>query len=129
MKKIGLILVLLMMSFCYSQGNKEDNQIYDMSQVDVRPEYKGGMSQFYDFVDKNFVIPAKEGLKGKVYVEFIVEKNGLLSNLKIIKDIGYGTDLEALRILQKSPKWNVGLKNGQPVRTKYLLPIILNDWK
>lgn len=87
------------------------------------------MSQFYVFVDKNFVMPTKTDLKGKIYTQFIVEADGRLSNLEIIKDLGYESGAEALRVLQKSPNWNAGLKDGKAVRTRYLLPLIINDWR
>lgn len=129
MKKIGLLFILLTLSFSYSQEKKDEGKVYDMSAVDTRPEFKGGMSQFYVFVDKNFVMPTKTDLKGKIYTQFIVEADGRLSNLKIIKDLGYESGAEALRVLQKSPNWNAGLKDGKAVRTRYLLPIIINDWR
>ena len=129
MKKIGLLFVLLTLSFSYSQEKKDEGKVYDMSAVDTRPEFKGGMSQFYVFVDKNFVMPTKTDLKGKIYTQFIVEADGRLSNLKIIKDLGYESGAEALRVLQKSPNWNAGLKDGKAVRTRYLLPLIINDWR
>ena len=129
MKKIGLLFVLLTLSFSYSQEKNEEGKVYDMSAVDTRPEFKGGMSQFYVFVDKNFVMPTKTDLKGKIYTQFIVEADGWLSNLEIIKDLGYESGAEALRVLQKSPNWNAGLKDGKAVRTRYLLPLIINDWR
>ena len=129
MKKIGLLFVLLTLSFSYSQEKNEEGKVYDMSAVDTRPEFKGGMSQFYVFVDKNFVITTKTDLKGKIYTQFIVEADGRLSNLEIIKDLGYESGAEALRVLQKSPNWNAGLKDGKAVRTRYLLPLIINDWR
>lgn len=129
MKKISLLFVLFVLSFSYSQEIKEEANVYDVSEVDTRPEFKGGMTEFYTFVDKNFKFNNKENLKGKIYTQFIVEIDGTLSNFKIIKDMGYGTGEEALKLLKKSPKWNVGIKNGKPVRTKFLLPIIINDWR
>ena len=129
MKKIGLLFILLTLSFSYSQEKNEEGKVYDMSAVDTRPEFKGGMSQFYVFVDKNFVMPTKTDLKGKIYTQFIVEADGRLSNLEIIKDLGYESGAEALRVLQKSPNWNAGLKDGKAVRTRYLLPLIINDWR
>lgn len=129
MKKISLLFVLFVLSFSYSQEIKEEANVYDVSEVDTRPEFKGGMTEFYTFVDKNFKFNNKENLKGKIYTQFIVEIDGTLSNFKIIKDMGYGTGEEALKLLKKSPKWNVGIKNGKPVRTKFLFPIIINDWR
>ena len=76
MKKIGLLFVLLTLSFSYSQEKNEEGKVYDMSAVDTRPEFKGGMSQFYVFVDKNFVMSTKTDLKGKIYTQFIVEADG-----------------------------------------------------
>ncbi|HTG67178.1 MAG TPA: energy transducer TonB, partial [Flavobacterium sp.] len=58
-------------------------------------------------------------------VSFVVEKDGSLTDIKVLRDIGYGTGKEAIRVLQKSPKWNPGIQNGKPVRVQYSLPITI----
>ena len=87
---------------------EEDNQIYNTAGIEVKPEFPGGMEKFYSYVGKNYQTPEEEGLKGKVYVTFVVEKDGSLTDIKVIRDIGYGTGKEAIRVLNKCPRWNPG---------------------
>ena len=102
---------------------EEDNQIYNTAGIEVKPDFPGGIQKFYDFVFKNYRAPEEGGLKGKVYVTFVVEKDGSLTDIKVLRDIGYGTGAEAIRVLKKCPKWSPGVQNGKPVRVLYSLPI------
>ena len=102
------------------------NEIYDVSGLTEKPEFEGGISEFYKYVGANFKIPeevATKKLKGRVIATFVVEKDGSLSDIKIIKDMGYGTREEAERVLKNSPKWKPGKMNQTTVRTLYALPI------
>ena len=98
----------------------EDNTVYNA--VEVRPDFPGGIQKFYDFVGKNYRAP-DEDVKGKVFVQFVVEKDGTLTDIKVMRDLGYGTGAEAIRVLKKSPRWKPGIQNGRPVRVLYSLPI------
>ena len=102
---------------------EEDNSIYNTAGIEVKPDFPGGMEKFYKFVGKNYQVPEEEGLKGKVFVSFVVEKDGSLTDIKVIRDIGYGTGKEAIRVLKSCPKWNPGEQNGKKVRVLYSLPI------
>lgn len=102
---------------------EEDNSIYNTAGIEVKPDFPGGMEKFYKFVGKNYQVPEEEGLKGKVFVSFVVEKDGSLTEIKVIRDIGYGTGKEAVRVLKACPKWNPGEQNGKKVRVLYSLPI------
>jgi protein TonB len=104
-----------------------DNQIYNTAGIEVKPEFPGGMDKFYSYVGKNYQTPEEEGLKGKVYVTFVVEKDGSLTDIKVIRDIGYGTGKEAIRVLNKCPRWNPGEQNGKKVRVLYSLPITIQS--
>lgn len=106
---------------------EEDNQIYNTAGIEVKPDFPGGMDKFYSFVGKNYRTPEEEGLKGKVYVTFVVEKDGSLTDIKVLRDIGYGTGAEAVRVLKKCPKWSPGVQNGKPVRVLYSLPITIQS--
>ncbi|MBA0884141.1 energy transducer TonB [Flavobacterium undicola] len=106
---------------------ESDDQVYSTAGIEVKPDFPGGMDKFYSFVGKNYRTPEEEGLKGKVYVSFVVEKDGSLTDIKVLRDIGYGTGKEAIRVLQKSPKWNPGIQNGKPVRVQYSLPIAIQQ--
>jgi protein TonB len=98
----------------------EDNTVYNA--VEVRPDFPGGIQKFYDFVSKNYRAP-EEDIKGRVFVQFVVEKDGSLTDIKVMRDLGYGTGAEAIRVLKKSPRWKPGIQNGRPVRVLYSLPI------
>jgi protein TonB len=102
---------------------EEDNNIYNTAGIEVKPDFPGGIEKFYKFVGKNYQVPEEEGLKGKVFVSFVVEKDGSLTDIKVIRDIGYGTGKEAIRVLRSCPRWNPGEQNGKKVRVLYSLPI------
>ncbi len=102
---------------------EEDNNIYNTAGIEVKPDFPGGIEKFYKFVGKNYQVPEEEGLKGKVFVSFVVEKDGSLTDIKVIRDIGYGTGKEAIRVLKSCPRWNPGEQNGKKVRVLYSLPI------
>ncbi len=92
----------------------------------VMPEPQGGFAGFYKFLQKELRYPdqaRRMGIEGKVYIEFIVEKDGSLSNMKVIKSVGGGCDEEALRVLKKSPKWTPGNNAGRGVRVRMSLPV------
>jgi protein TonB len=91
------------------------------------PEFVGGMDAWAKFLGKNLRYPVQardEGIQGRVTVSFVVEKNGELSNVKVLKGIGYGCDEEAIRVIKKSPFWKPGFQNGRPVRVSYVMPIV-----
>ncbi len=103
----------------------DDNAIYNTAGIEVKPDFPGGLEKFYKFVANNYRTPEEDGLKGKVFVTFVVEKDGSLTDIKVIRDIGYGTGKEAIRVLKSSPKWNPGEQNGKKVRVLYSLPITI----
>ena len=103
----------------------DENAVYNVGGLTERPEFPGGMELFYKFVGQNYRAPEKEGLKGKVYITFIVEKDGSITDVKSLRDIGYGTGEEAIRVLSICPKWIPGKINDEPVRTLYSLPITI----
>lgn len=106
---------------------EEDNTVYNTAGIEVKPDFPGGMEKFYAFVGRNYQTPEEEGLKGKVYVTFVVEKDGSLTDIKVIRDIGYGTGKEAIRVLNKCPRWTPGEQNGKKVRVLYSLPITIQS--
>lgn len=106
---------------------EEDNGLYNSAGIEVKPEYPGGIEKFYKYVANNYQTPEEEGLKGKVYVSFVVEKDGSLTDIKAVRDIGYGTGAEAVRVLKRCPKWTPGVQNGKPVRCTYTLPISIQS--
>ncbi|WDF60113.1 M56 family metallopeptidase [Flavobacterium sp. KACC 22758] len=104
---------------------------YDTTSVN-EPQFPGGITEFYKFIGKNFKMPAeasKNKVQGKVLMEFMIEKDGSLSEIKVKKDLGYGLVEEAVRVLRLSPKWIPATENGEPVRVSYGLPITIQSEK
>ncbi|QMW00914.1 energy transducer TonB [Spirosoma foliorum] len=94
--------------------------------VEQQPEYPGGMSALINFLGKNLNYPrqaASAGVSGRVFVSFIVNTDGSLTDIQILKGIGFGCDEEALRVMNKMPHWKPGKQSGRAVRVKYNLPI------
>lgn len=103
---------------------EEAEEVFDIVETD--PSFKGGLGEFYKFVGKNLKYPAQArriGVEGKVFAQFIVDKDGSLSDIKVVRGIGAGCDEEVLRILNKSPKWNPGKQRGRPVKVRMIFPI------
>lgn len=107
------------------EEEKEDpNQIFLVVEETAAPI--GGMPAFYEFVGKKLKYPAQArrmGVEGKVFVEFVIERDGSITDVKAIKGIGAGCDEEAVRVLQSAPKWKPGKQRGKPVRQRMVLPI------
>ncbi len=97
--------------------------------VEVSPSPKGGMDEFRKWIADNYPYPAAAidaGVKGTVTVGFVVEANGSLSDIKILKDLGHGTGEAAVKLMEKAARWNPGIQNGRTVRVLYTLPIRLD---
>lgn len=103
----------------------EDDHIYNSSEVEVLPDFPGGIKKFYEIMSNKYQMPEEEVLAGKMYMSFVVEKEGSLSDVKVIRDIGYGTGKEALRVMRKMAKWIPAEQNGKKVRCLYNLSITL----
>ena len=94
--------------------------------VEVMPEFVGGMEVLMNYLETEIEYPKKaekQNIEGRVYVQFVVEKDGDISGAKVLKGIGAGCDEEALRVVRSMPNWIPGENNGQKVRVKYTLPI------
>jgi len=104
---------------------EEENQVHNTAGLEVRPEFPGGQEALDRFLKDNYKNPKKD-LKGKVYATFIIEKDGSLSDIKTIRDLGFGTKEEAIRVLKLSPKWNPGKQNEKVVRVLYAIPIVVD---
>lgn len=106
-----------------ADGTIDDNNIYNTAGIEKKPEYPGGMMEFYHYVGKEYRVPKVKDLQGKIFVTFIVEKDGSITNVKVLRDIGFGTGDEAIRVLENSPSWIPGQLNGKNVRVLFSLPI------
>jgi protein TonB len=103
-----------------------EDHIYNLSGIEVKPQFPGGLKKLYRFIEDNYKTPAVVGVKGKLYMTFIVEKDGSLSNIKSLRDLKHGSSEEAIRVLKTAPKWIPGQQNGKKVRVHYSIPITVN---
>jgi protein TonB len=136
MKKILILTLICFTQNIFSQENyvpkgnitNDENKLYNTAGIDVAPEFIGGMNNFYKFISQNYRIPKEKpaSTKGKVFATFVIEKDGSLNDIKILRDIGYGTGEEAIRVLKLCPKWNPGKLKDKEVRVLYAMPIAVN---
>ncbi|WP_293787506.1 energy transducer TonB [uncultured Pedobacter sp.] len=100
----------------------DDNKVYDFVSIEKQPEFPGGISKFYAYLGRAIKYPPmaqENNVQGKVFLSFVVEKDGKLTDITVTRGLGSGTDEEAIRVLKASPRWNPGIQNGKPVRVKY----------
>jgi len=98
--------------------------IFDV--VEENPEFKGGMAKLYEYLNKNISYPemAKEnGIQGKVFVQFVVWKDGTIRDIKVVKGVHKTLDKEAIRVIKSMPKWKPGKQRGKNVNARFTLPI------
>lgn len=102
----------------------EEQQIFLV--VEEMPSYPGGEQEMYRFISQNIEYPrmAKEsGISGRVFVTFVVEKDGSVTDVQVLRGIGGGCDEEAIRVIKSMPKWKAGKQRGKAVRVQYRMPI------
>jgi protein TonB len=103
-------------------------EIADVVEVYVKhmPEPKEGMTAFLQYISKNVKYTRKArdlGIEGKVFVQFVVDKEGNLTEIEIVRGVGAGLDEEALRAMQNAPAWNPGRQGGRRVKVRMIIPI------
>ena len=94
--------------------------------VEEMPEFPGGMNKLAEYLAKNIKYPqmAREsGIQGRVFVNFVVEPDGSVSNVTVMRSLGGGCDEEAMRVVKSMPKWKPGKQRGKAVRVSYILPV------
>ncbi|MCL9806697.1 energy transducer TonB [Flavobacterium amniphilum] len=131
MKRILLIAVFFVAQYGFAQApinvaNK--NLPIPYEEVENRPMYPGGINEFIKFVGKNFQMPDVEGVSGVIKVSFVIETNGVVTDVKVLNDLGHGTGAEAKRVVLLSPKWTPGDQDGKAVRVTYTLPITIRNY-
>ncbi|HSG68454.1 MAG TPA: energy transducer TonB, partial [Bacteroidales bacterium] len=97
--------------------------------VEEMPQYPGGQKAMYAYLGENIKYPEeakKKGISGTVFVTFVILDNGEVSNVSILRGVGYGCDEEALRVVKGMPKWTPGKQDGKPVNVSFNLPIKFN---
>lgn len=109
----------------YLAERKDTINVYDC--VEQMPSFPGGSQKLKEFIEENLRYPKEleeTCVQGRVIVRFIVERNGKLSNVKVVKSVHPALDKEALRIVKLMPRWIPGRQNGITVRVKFYIPII-----
>ncbi|BCS85787.1 cell envelope biogenesis protein TonB [Prevotella herbatica] len=95
--------------------------------IEELPEFPGGATEYMKWLTRNLRYPKsaeEKKIDGKVVVSFIINKNGTISDIKIIKSLDPDCDNEVLRVMKKMPKWKPGTEKGHPVRTEYVIPVV-----
>lgn len=109
------------------EGEIVDDELEGIfSVVDEDPTFPGGMEAMYRFLTENIKYPQEakdKNITGKVYVTFVVEADGSISNPRLLRDIGGGCGQEAIRVVKLMPRWKPGKNKGQPVRVQFNLPV------
>ena len=108
----------------YLAERKDTINAYDV--VEQMPCFPGGQGKLVEFIEENMQYPkecAEKGIYGRVIVAFVVERDGQLSNIRVVKSVHPALDKEALRIVNLMPRWIPGKQNGVTVRVKYIIPI------
>lgn len=104
------------------------DELYNSAGVEIKPEYPGGIEAFYKYIQKKFKAPTDRNFKGgRVIVGFVVERDGSLTDIRVAKHVGFGTDKEAIRVLENCKKWKPAMQKGVAVRCSYMLPITLQS--
>ncbi|MES2829202.1 MAG: TonB family protein [Bacteroidota bacterium] len=107
-------------------GTSTGDAIYDPVGLEIYPEFEGGMKAWYKYVSRNLKYPEMamdQSKGGKVFLSFVVERDGSISNVQVMRGVGFGMDEEATRVIKKSPKWKPGVQNGKAVRVRFNMPI------
>lgn len=134
-----LILICLMLSIStkaqtdFSNTHSRDSsknlkQEVIFTTVEQMPEFPGGQEKLNKFLlqIKYPRAARKKGVSGKVYVTFVVNSDGKINNVKILRGLGYGLDEEVLRVVNKMPDWIPGKQNGKEVNVQFNLPVNFN---
>lgn len=126
-------LALLVSGAVYAQNDivvPQKEEAHDPNEpftvVEEMPEFPGGQEALFAYIAKELKYPeeaVENGVQGVVFVTFVVEADGSISNPKVLRGIGYGCDVEAHRVVKGMPNWTPGKQRGEAVRVKYNLPI------
>jgi len=130
MKTLLLFLLATVLS-CELYAQKPDvslsnNDMIYTSSVEVMPEYKGGMDKLYDRLEHNiryFFLDRMKEIQGKVWVSLVIEKDGSVNNVKMLRGLTEEEDNEVIRVVKNLRKWKPGMNDGKPVRVQLIIPI------
>ena len=130
-----LVSLLFMLFFALMQEKVKAQEVivpidslknFDFVSIEKQPEYPGGLQKFYAYLGRNIKYPKqawKDKIQGSVFLSFIVEKTGEITEVAVIRGVREDIDLEAVRVVSNSPKWNPGIQFGKPVRIKYNIKV------
>jgi len=132
MKKLFLMSVMAL--FCLMTANAQKTVVSEKNQkvydtVDQLPEFPGGMPALISYLQNNIKYPKdaeKQKVEGRVLVQFVVETDGSISDVKVAKEVFPSLDAEGIRVVQAMPKWTPGKHKGKIVRVQYTLPIVFS---
>ena len=129
MKKLLLMSLMAMMGLTTVNAQKtvvaeKNQQVFDV--VEQMPEYPGGMQALFEYLSQNVKYPEdaeKQKVEGRVIATFVVETDGSISNVEVVRPVFPSLDAEAVRVLSGMPKWKPGMQSGKVVRVTYTVPI------
>lgn len=129
MKKLLLMSLMAMFGLTTVNAQKtvvaqKSQQVFDV--VEQMPEYPGGMQALFEYLSQNLKYPEdakQQKIEGRVIAIFVVETDGSISNVEVVKPVFPSLDAEAVRVLSGMPKWKPGMQSGKVVRVKYTVPI------
>jgi protein TonB len=129
MKKLIIMSLMAMFGLTIVSAQKtvvaeKNQQVFDI--VEQMPEYPGGLPALLDYLNQNVKYPEdaeKQKIEGRVLAVFVVETDGSISNVEVVKPVFPSLDAEAVRVLAAMPKWTPGKQSGKLVRVKYTVPI------
>ena len=112
-------------AFAEEEEEEEETQIF--MKVEEMPEFKGGgVSKFRSYIQNNVKYPtvaAENGIQGTVYIKFVVDRDGSISNVTVLRGVDPSLDEAAVEAIKKAPKWEPGQQRGKPVRVQFTVPI------
>lgn len=127
MRILAFHLVILCYMLVPAYGQEVTSTSTDtFNVVEQMPEFRGGEPAFYSFLDKNLNYPNEaksKGIQGKVWLSFIINEDGRVSNVEILRGIGGGCEQEAKRVMELMPPWIPGKQDGKAVKVRFRFPI------
>lgn len=132
MKKLIIMSLMALFGLTTVSAQKtvvaqKNQKVFDV--VEQMPEYPGGIQALFEYLSQNVKYPAdaeKQKVEGRVIATFVVETDGTINNVEVVKPVFPSLDAEAIRVLQGMPKWTPGKQSGKEVRVKYTVPINFN---
>jgi protein TonB len=122
---IGIFITSLYCAKCFGQNAKDSSGIL-IHYTEYIAEFPGGFEALGNFMFRNLRLPSECNVGGKIVIDFIIDKKGRVVNSKIVKSFCRASDEEVQRVISMLPKWKPALKNGIPVSSHFLFPIILD---